>query len=826
MSNSYLHKISLLLLLFYFVSAYSNPTILINQVGYETAGPKTAVVQYSSSFSHSESYLIDENGEVVDTFSIEESESVSGWRGRNFRVIDFSSFDKPGTYRLRAGQTTSPEFRIEEDALLNFTGRDVLGFFKVMRNTFEEDRNIGIIDRPGVTRNLFGGWSDATGDMGKHLSHLSNANYMNPQQTPFVVWSILHSHEIHPDFFGTQAIEEAAWGADYLVRSLSPEGFFYIAVFDNWGWQRETREICSWSGLEGTRSNDYECGMRQGGGVSIAALARAAAAGISGEYDSDTYLQTAIKAYEHLKEFNLDYLDDGRENIIDDYCGLLAASELYNATGEEKYRLDADQRALSLLSRQTEQGWFFSDSARSRPFYHAAEEGFPVVALIRYANLTNPSNIEQIREAVKKNLLWYKYITEKDNNPFGYVKQYRRSEIDDGGNDLARGKQARASSSESRYPAQGAFDGQFDTRWSSVYEQDQQSNNDQWIMVDLGSVYTIDNVVLHWETAFGSKYSIQVSTDDSLWTDVAVIENSSAGRKVHTFSPVEARYVKMQGIERGTEWGYSLYSFQVHEENSGVQASTYFFMPHDNETGYWWQGENARLASMTTAFAMGALFVDSTKNLWYDSLYTLAVNQLNWILGNNPFNVCMMYGFGTINYPNYYGLENYALDNVKGGIANGITASRSDRYDLEWMPYHAENSESLFKDWRWMEQWLPHNAWFLVAVSELTETMRTPFTSVQQTRGLNISPGRSNQIKSVNVKNGVISCSFALPLSTPVELIIYDLKGSKILSEFIADGVSDFRANLNTVFSPGTYILSIKSLNGTSLMSRRFTLFR
>ena len=70
------------------------------------------------------------------------------------------------------------------------------------------------------------------------------------------------------------------------------------------------------------------------------------------------------------------------ENIIDDYTGLLAAVELYRSTRSAQYREAADRRAANLLGRLTPAGWFRSD-ASDRPFYHAADAGFPVLALPR-----------------------------------------------------------------------------------------------------------------------------------------------------------------------------------------------------------------------------------------------------------------------------------------------------------------------------------------------------------------------------------------------------------------------------------------------------------
>src|SRR4030042_1495292 len=38
---------------------------------------------------------------------------------------------------------------------------------------------------------VHGGWYDASGDYSKYLSHLSYANYLNPQHSPLAVWVFL-----------------------------------------------------------------------------------------------------------------------------------------------------------------------------------------------------------------------------------------------------------------------------------------------------------------------------------------------------------------------------------------------------------------------------------------------------------------------------------------------------------------------------------------------------------------------------------------------------------------------------------------------------------
>ena len=124
--------------------------------------------------------------------------------------------------------------------------------------------------------------------------------------------------------------------------------------------------------------------------------------------------------------------------------------------------------------------------------------------------------------------------------------------------DLALGRPAIASSEQlADTPASNAFDGDDDTRWSSDF------SDPQWICVDLGQVTTVGSVSLTWETAYASAYKIQVSLDNRKWTDVSTTATGGGGVEDVTFAPTPARWVRLYGTKRATEWGYSLYSFQV-----------------------------------------------------------------------------------------------------------------------------------------------------------------------------------------------------------------------------------------------------------------------
>lgn len=110
--------------------------------------------------------------------------------------------------------------------------------------------------------------------------------------------------------------------------------------------------------------------------------------------------------------------------------------------------------------------------------------------------------------------------------------------------DLALHQPATASSVDGASDAPGnAVDGDPNTRWSSAFQ------DDQWLQVDLGAVVTIEEARVVWETAFATKYAIQVSLDGSTWADAATQTNNSP----------EQLKISVNGVRvmcRGGNWGF------------------------------------------------------------------------------------------------------------------------------------------------------------------------------------------------------------------------------------------------------------------------------
>ncbi|MFI0508506.1 discoidin domain-containing protein [Streptomyces sp. WSLK1-5] len=122
---------------------------------------------------------------------------------------------------------------------------------------------------------------------------------------------------------------------------------------------------------------------------------------------------------------------------------------------------------------------------------------------------------------------------------------------------LSQGRTATSSTTEnSGTPASAAVDGDTATRWSSAF------TDDQWLQVDLGATASLSRVVVNWETAYGKDYKIQASNDGSTWTDLRSVTGGDGGTDTLDVSG-QGRYVRLQGIHRATQWGYSAWEFQV-----------------------------------------------------------------------------------------------------------------------------------------------------------------------------------------------------------------------------------------------------------------------
>ncbi|HEY2579617.1 MAG TPA: discoidin domain-containing protein, partial [Streptosporangiaceae bacterium] len=127
-----------------------------------------------------------------------------------------------------------------------------------------------------------------------------------------------------------------------------------------------------------------------------------------------------------------------------------------------------------------------------------------------------------------------------------------------GTTNLALNRTATASSLENAsFPASAAVDGNTTgTRWSSAF------SDPQWLQVDLGSSQAICQVTLDWEAAYATAFQIQTSNDATNWTTIFSTTTGTGGTQTLSVSGT-GRYIRMFGTARATQFGYSLWEFQV-----------------------------------------------------------------------------------------------------------------------------------------------------------------------------------------------------------------------------------------------------------------------
>lgn len=547
---------------------------LFNHLGFERKAAKPILLQAEAGAAVDGVAVLDAAGKVVMRAPLRAQGGVNGWGDDHYWRANLDELTQPGRYQLwlegSAPPLVSAPFEVADGLYGPALLSDLVFYFKSQRCSGLYDQADRAAPEEGgdARRDAHGGWFDASGDCSKYLSHLSYANYLNPQQTPLLVWSLIQARQALPQqgkWFDERLVDEALHGADFLLRMQHESGFFYQTLFDGWSKDEGRRSLCAYSTQQGVRSSAFQAGWRQGGGMAVAALAAASTLPRDGESERAEYLAAARQGFAHLREHGRDYLPDGEENLIDDYCTLLAACELYAACGDSDYADAAAERAAGLLARQHGDGWFWLDGRQSRSFCHASDAGLPYMALARYLEtLPNGPCAEAVERGWKLGLRG-ELARSAGGNPFGYPRQWVRQ--------------------------------------------------------------------------------------------------------------------------------------------AGEIEGARFFMPQRNASGYWWQGENARLGSLAAAAWRGAARWPELA----EDLDAYAQAAVDWVLGRNPFDVCMWQGHGR-NNPRYE--PGYC--NAPGGVCNGVTAEPGRGDGIAFLlPEQTDISQS----WRWSEQWLPHGAWLMLALA-------------------------------------------------------------------------------------------------------------
>jgi hypothetical protein len=172
---------------------------------------------------------------------------------------------------------------------------------------------------------------------------------------------------------------------------------------------------------------------------------------------------------------------------------------------------------------------------------------------------------------------------------------------------------------------QMAVDGNTTTRWESAY------SDPQWIQIDFGTTATFCRVKLNWETAAASAYQIQTSNDAATWTTIYSTTTSTGGIQDLTGLSGSGRYIRMNGTARTTQYGYSLWEFEVYG-TGGVVIPTPTLSPTP-DAAFW--GDTSTIPPATNVLMYK--FLNRTNGKYADSQIYWSFNGQTHSLADSPY---------------------------------------------------------------------------------------------------------------------------------------------------------------------------------------------
>ena len=150
-------------------------------------------------------------------------------------------------------------------------------------------------------------------------------------------------------------------------------------------------------------------------------------------------------------------------------------------------------------------------------------------------------------------------------------------------------------------------DGDVTTRWGSVHQ------DNEYAIVDLQEVCYIDHVILRWETAFASEYELAFSDDQNTWR-TATYASAGGVEKVKVVQ--RARYIRLTGLQRATQYGTSLYELEAYGRPLTGNADKVFVVELSATDKVLYQGESTTLT--TTAYNYnGVVLSTNNENLTF-----------------------------------------------------------------------------------------------------------------------------------------------------------------------------------------------------------------
>ena len=337
---------------------------------------------------------------------------------------------------------------------------------------------------------------------------------------------------------------------------------------------------------------------------------------------------------------------------------------------------------------------------------------------------------------------------------------------------LALNKSAAASSTSDavNFPITNAVDGKAGSHWSST------AHDAEWITIDLGSPQRVGRVRLNWDAAYGQGYDLLTSTDNTNWTRVYNTSQGTGGTDDVSFVAVNARYVKMNGLQRGTTNGYSLNEFAIYGALDAPAASV--FPPQIATTPAWvpssvYPGQSAS----TTVTVSGTTQFAYQWRAGFNGNYTNLTDGGN-ISGvtNATLTISSVQSTNALNYV-------VVITNSLGSITSSVAAltvlptSPANNFTLNYGG--TPIAQSTGKDWNTANNWnpgglpastsvyaYPGSSYELVVKSRLRNPAATtynifPGASLIVDGGGVVENGTVNNVSEIRFKNNAAASSLA-----------------------------------------------------------------
>lgn len=387
--------------------------IRINQLGYRPADVKTAVFISTDNISLDHFDIVDaKSGDLVKSFrnpvkTVPLDQFVSCYR------LSFTEVKTEGTYRIVAGKTSSPAFRIGPDVykgtadyLLNYMRQQRCGFNPWLKDSCHMQDGYEIYGKGDSAHiDVTGGWHDAA-DYLQYVATSANA-----------VYQMLYAYSENRASFGdsflgnglpgpdgtADVLNEINWGLEWLLKMNPGKGVMYNQIADDRdhiGFRYPTGDTANYG--KGRERPVYLCtgkpqglykylnratGIASTAGKFVSAFARAGEVFKTSEPEySGLLIQKAREAFEYglanpgacqTAPCRAPYFYE-EDNWTDDME--LAAIELYNATGEQRY-LD---KAVEFGKKEPVTPWMGSDTARHYQWYPFVNMGHPGISKAKF----------------------------------------------------------------------------------------------------------------------------------------------------------------------------------------------------------------------------------------------------------------------------------------------------------------------------------------------------------------------------------------------------------------------------------------------------------